>query len=178
METGSAAFATDRLGLASKRGVDVAIGMMGGRSGRFRLKQSGRGGGCGRHRRSRRHKHGDGVGEDAPKGRARGLGSMGRGRASVNLIKAVVTDARGDYWGCGGLEDGERDVAGWVEEGKVGSVEERGGARGARVAEHATAFATVLDGEDEKARGQQTRGDVRVCAQREKRERDSRSCRR
>jgi hypothetical protein len=88
--------------------------------------------------------HGNGIGEHAPEGRTGNLWGMGSCWASVNLIKAVIADTGRNDGGGGRLEDGEWDIARRMEEGEIRGVEERSGARGARVAEHATAFATML----------------------------------
>jgi hypothetical protein len=152
MEACVAALAADRLGLASKGCVDVTVRVMGG--GGISLEGNGRGGGgcCGRDGRSWCSENGDGVGEHAPEGGARELGGMRGGWASVNLVKAVVANTGSDDGRGWGLEDGEWDVAWWMEEREIGGVEQGGGARGARVAEHATAFAAMVLALEERER--------------------------
>jgi hypothetical protein len=62
----------------------------------------------------------------------------------MDQVVAVVADASGDDGRCGGVEGGDRCVARWVDEGKIGRVEEGRRAGRAPAAEYQAALVAVL----------------------------------
>ncbi len=119
-----------------------------------------------------------GWGEGACKGGPRTLGRVGRRRAAVDLVPAVVADARVDNWRLGRLKLGDGRVARRVQEREIGRIKQRGHARRARAAEDTSAFATVLDPRVRQRVRLGNRKNIRVCARKARRGRGSRSCRR